>query len=423
MLNLFFSFDFLFPAVLTLTVAVVILSIFYRRYPLHLIYKSKLGLESMLDAVNDPLAVISSDYTVKRINKAYALLIGQPIKQSIGQKCYKLLRNRSDICEDCHLKETLSTQKSYFVEHSVHPDGHGAVSINFSTYAIPYERKTEFCVIEHIRDITTLEQLKLDLEKKNHSLANTTKRLEAAQENIHDELKLARRIQQGLLPPEIPSSKSLKLDVVCQPISEVGGDFYDFVTISEDKFGIFIGDASGHGLSSSLIGAIAKTSLDHHSKSKIDTSELLLRMNADLCRCIHTSHYLTCFWCIFDFKKNIVEFSRAGHPIPVVIRKDGTFEKLKCSGPFLGILDEPFLDKNYFEFKKGDRFYFFTDGIYDVFERQDRKLNVFGYDRFTELITEISSTPFEGVIGSIENSLSEYSLEDDYTLIVAEICA
>ncbi len=417
------SFSFENPLILVPVIggAILFFLAVYHKFPIHLIYKSKIAIESMLDAVGDPLAVVSSDYTIVRVNRAYAKLIGLPYKKCLEKRCFTLFRSRTTPCDDCRLQDTLSKQRRHFLPHSKHPSRDGAVSIRFSPFPFDCREKSKQYIIEHIRDITTLEQLKVELEEKNAFLSKTTHKLKTATDSIREELKRARRIQQGLLPLHLPESKYLKLDLVYKPISEVGGDIYDFLPLGKQKLGVFIGDASGHGLSSALVGTISKMSLSNHTKTDLSTSEMLFKMNEDLCENIHTSHYLTCFWCIFDFQQKTLHYSRAGHPDPIVIRKNGDIIPLHCSGSFLGILNDTTFEQAVFTFSPGDRFYFFTDGIYDVLESPNSPRYIFSYDRFKSLIGETAEIPFENVIAFINNKLSNYSREDDHTLIVAEI--
>jgi sigma-B regulation protein RsbU (phosphoserine phosphatase) len=404
-----------------------ILIIVYRRFPVHLIYRSKIGFESMLDAVNEPLAVISQDFTIKRVNKAYVEMVGRSYKNSINSKCYHMLRGRSSPCEDCMLLKTLTESAAQEVEISPHPrDSDGSVNISFSPYAMPISGSTaEICVIEHIRDITTLETLKMSLERRNNFLATLTKQLRSAQRSIKAELHVARQIQLGLLPSAVPPVNRIRIDMTYQPVADVGGDLYDFIKIDEDRLGVFIGDASGHGLASSLIGTLSKMSLYNHSKAGLSTAELLERMDKDLNAHIHTSHYLTCFWCVLDFKKNIMSYSRAGHPMQIVQRKDGELHWLSGNGIFLGITGEAAYEQKEFAFENEDRFFWFTDGIYDVFKKNSdggEKGELLGYDKFTEMIKNTAGLPYEEIIGALRKGLSAFDHEDDYTLIVAEIC-
>lgn len=393
----------------------------YRRFPLHLIYRSKIGLQDMLDGIGDPLAVITSDFVVQRANRAYAYLVNRSFSDTVGEKCYTLLRGRSSPCSDCLLQEALAGKKTSTLTRTKKPDGKGVLSITFSPFYLSVENQHE-TVVEHIRDITLLEKLRHDLETKNRSLARTMKHLKQAQQNIHDELQLARNIQQGLLPASAPATQGLKIDHMYHPVTDVGGDIYDFIRYPSRHLGIFIGDASGHGLSAAFVGTISKMSLYNHGKTEIPVAELVSRINDDLINNIHTGHYLTCFWGIFNFDDNTFTYCRAGHPMPLQIKKDGTVIELSTSGTFIGILPNSSFEQATVTFEPGDRFFLFTDGIYEVEEPEARgKNNILGYDRFVSLLSSCREVPFSKIMSAIRSKLKTYTYEDDYTLIAIEV--
>lgn len=393
---------------------------FYRKFPLHLIYRSKTGLQDMFDAIGDPLAVISGDYIIRRANRAYISLVGKSFTDTIDKKCFELLRGRTSPCEDCLLHEAFSSKQSRLIESTAHPHGSGSISITFSPGNLTLENSGAFA-IEHIRDISILENLKMDLEKRNISLANTMKNLKKAQQRIRDELHLARLIQRGILPKEAPVLDQIKIALIYHPVTFVGGDVYDFIKFSPTRLGVFIGDASGHGLSAAFISTISKMSLYHHSKNEMPVNKLLSLMNRDLIDNVHTGHYLTCVWCIFDTESNTLTFSRAGHPHPVLIRRTGELIQLKASGTFVGLIDNAEYDEKSQKFEKGDRIYFFTDGIFETSSGQTGNEKMLGYDNFISLLKECNELPFAKIISTIQNKLSEFTYEDDYTLIALEI--
>ena len=429
---------------LTISAFLLILALLimlYRRFPVHLIYKSKIGLEDMLDGISDPLAVISSDFTVRRANRAYTTLVGKSFSDTVGEKCYDLLRKRTSQCKDCRLKKAISENRPVAVARSEHPFENGTISINFSPVVLSlpfFERlisallrrfsgngtgtdENETCIIEHIRDITLLEKLKHDLEAKNHSLAHTMKHLKEAQQNIHDELQLARNIQQGLLPTKAPDTPKLKIEHTYHPVEDVGGDIYDFIQYPPNRMGVFIGDASGHGLSAAFVGTISKMSLYNHGQNEIPVAELIARINDDLINNIHSGHYLTCFWGIFDFDAATFTFCRAGHPIPVLIKKDGSVRPLTTSGTFIGLLANSVFEQSSIKFERGDRFFLFTDGIYEVEKPEPTKDNfMLGYDDFVSILVSCRDTPFSKVMAEIRRRLGSYRYDDDYTLIAIE---
>lgn len=376
----------------------------------------------MLDGIEDPLVVITDEYVIKRTNKAYISLISKDFSDTIGQKCYTLLRKRITPCDDCLMKKSLESRSVQKIERTEHPCGSGSVSISFSPirFTIDNERS---CIIEHIRDISILEELKNVLETKNHTLAGTMKNLKAAQQSIREELRLARLIQQSILPKDIPSISGLKIYLTYHPITDVGGDIYDFINFSPTRIGVFVGDASGHGLAAAFVATISKMSLYNHSKNEMPVCDLLNCINNDLLNNIHTGHYLTCFWGIFDLEKNNLTFSRAGHPIPVLIKKNGTVIPLKTAGTFIGLINDTKFEQQEVSFEKGDRFYIFTDGIYEVLESNSNNDNLLGYDRFVQMLLECKDQPFGKVLSTIQTKLKNYTYEDDYTLIALESTA
>ena len=412
--EIWFLIFFLVVIVILVPVSVVL----YRKYPVHLIYKSKTDLQDMLDGITDPLAVISSSYKVKRVNKAYIALCDLEFRDTIGKKCYELLRKRITPCPDCKLNDVLKTNKLAVVENSPHPLGNGSISISFSPCNLTNESSCQH-IVEHIRDITVLEELKISLEKKNDSLAKTTTILKKAQQNIRDELRLARLIQQDILPKEAPSVEGLQLAVTYHPITDVGGDIYDFIQFTPDRMGIFIGDASGHGLSAALFGTISKMSLYYNTKEEMPVHDLLYKINQDLLDNIHTGHYLTCFWGIFDLKNNTFTYGKAGHPAPVLITKDGKITPLNTMGTFLGLIAGTQFDQNSTSFDNGDRIFLFTDGIYEALDTETRT-EMLGYDRFVQILSECNYLPFNKLLSSIQKQLSDYTYDDDYTLIAIE---
>lgn len=411
-------------ALLIIAILFFVLSIFlcilYYRFPLHKIIKSKSGFQDMLDGISDPLVAITPSYDISRANKAYINFTKSSFEHILGKKCYTLLRNRHHPCDDCTLKVTLQNKTVTSIEHTDHPSGKGTLSITLSPYTSS-DNCDDINIIEHIRDISFLETLKHDLEKKNSSLTNIMMHLKDARLKIKDELKLAKRIQLGTLPESSPVFNGLKITSAYHPIADVGGDFYDFIEFSPTKLGVFIGDASGHGLAAAFIATISKMSLFHNCKSINDIDTMLTAINNDMINIVHTGHYLTCFWGIIDTERNTITFSRAGHPHPVIIKRDSSIYKLESAGPFIGIMETAKFEIKTVTLEKGDRLFLFTDGIYDVFDRNDSSHSRFGYDRFIQILAETSYLPFGKIITTIQHMLTDYTYSDDYTLIAIEL--
>jgi len=412
-------------SLITLCAAVVLISqYFYRRFPFLAIYKSKLHLEDAFDSFDDPLAIISHDYHILRANKAYSSLVKKNYGELLGQRCYTMLRGRSEPCEDCLLKNTLKKGQKEYVERSEHPhEGNkSAISLGFFPFMERNSHEVK-SVVEHIRDITALETLKDKLEEKNVILTKMTKELQAAQDRFTEEIRLAREVQQSVLPDHIPGFDGLDIVVTYKPIEEVGGDIYDFIPFSPNRMGIFIGDASGHGLPAAFVTMLSKMSLYNHTKHEVKPSRMLHNLNLDLLKNVTTSHYLTCFWMVYDSNTNVINFARAGHPKPVVIRKDGQCFELAAAGTFLGIMDKIKFQESSFTCEKGDRIYLFTDGVFMTEIEDGRKRVALNNEKFKDILLSVNPLPFGEVIPAIKKQISGFTCEDDYTLLVIEVTA
>jgi sigma-B regulation protein RsbU (phosphoserine phosphatase) len=394
----------------------------YRRFPVHKIYRSKIHLESSFDSIDDPVAVVNDQFRVVRANRAYATFVDRPITALHDQHCYALLRGRDEPCADCRLTETLESKRRQYVSQSPHPrKGGGSISLTFFPFWTRKGTTATPSIVEHVRDTTELEQLKANLERKNRLLEQTTEELTDAQATLYQEIDLARQVQQNIFPKTIPPMPGIRIALTYHPIESIGGDFYDFIPLSETRLGIFIGDASGHGLPAAFVSTLAKMSLYYCAKNDLQPADLLTAMNLDLARNIRTGHYLTCFYGIFDTATNLLTFARAGHPKPLVIGADGATEVLKSPGTLLGILESYRFQQETYQCRLGDRLYLFTDGVFVATIDKGVPQQAFDANRFHEIVGKHNHLPYSEVIPAISEELSHFVYEDDYTLIVIEV--
>lgn len=410
-------------ALLLALLAGLVLSLLgYHRFPFHRILRSKTRLQAAFDSVDDPLAIVDANYRIRRVNRAYAALVNHPYQYILGKPCYEVLRGRSSVCEDCRLDEVVKCGEKRVTERSPHPHSSRGGVASFTFYPFVRSLDNIIMVVEHIRDITELEHLKDALETRNRELSDTARRLRAEQLRTEEELNVARQIQIGIMPQGLPEVEGVRIDATYHPIAAVGGDLYDFITFSPRRLGLFIGDASGHGLASAFIGTMSKMVLYGHTQKEVPPARLLSLMNRDLISNIHSGHYLTCFWGVLDLENSTMTFARAGHPKPVAIEPDGTVRVFDSQGTFVGVLDNPEYEEKTVGINKGDRLYFFTDGIYEVVDPESElKTRLLGYRKFVRILAEYNSLPFMEVLPAVQERLSRYHYEDDYALILVEI--
>ncbi|HEX3030477.1 MAG TPA: SpoIIE family protein phosphatase, partial [Clostridia bacterium] len=187
-----------------------------------------------------------------------------------------------------------------------------------------------------------------EIEDLAYAFNNMTSRLKenienlkattAEKERIQSELKIAQKIQTSMLPrifPPFPERKEFSLFALMEPAKEVGGDFYDFFLISENKLCFVIGDVSGKGVPAALFMVIAKTLIKNQALSGCSAAETLFNANNLLCMENEEMMFVTVFIGILNTETGEMEYSNAGHNPPLICRKGGEFEYIKPKKSFV----------------------------------------------------------------------------------------
>ncbi|TAK13542.1 MAG: cyclic nucleotide-binding domain-containing protein [Anaerolineae bacterium] len=211
-----------------------------------------------------------------------------------------------------------------------------------------------------------------DLIEKNRELQQAYEDLKAAQaelveqEKLRHELSMARDIQMSILPKELHAPPGCDFGATMQPARSVGGDFYDFVRLSDDKVGIAIGDVSDKGVPAALFMAQVCTLLRALARQLEDPAEVLRRVNADMAETNDAGLFVTMVYGVFDRKHRVFHYARAGHEVPVLFTADGTAHALPYGqGTPLGIFPDSPLDVQTVELPAGSTLFMYTDGGVD----------------------------------------------------------
>ncbi|MCU0849519.1 MAG: PP2C family protein-serine/threonine phosphatase [Spirochaetes bacterium] len=260
----------------------------------------------------------------------------------------------------------------------------------------------------------TLQEEKRRFELQSIELGKRNQIIEA-------DLEIARLIQQGLLPRELPASERYDSHAVYVPLDRVGGDFYDIITW-DNMLGLFIADVSGHGLASSYLALITKTSLDsiqdYHSPAAV-----LAGINPTVTKSSVKSNFVTAFFATIDLGNKIIRYASAGHIPQLIFRKStGEMIELRTTGMPMGWLDEIVLKEKEIRLESGDRIIFFSDGVTECRDSENRH---FGEDRFYEFIKQMKDSGPAGVTRQLLDSLRNFSgsqdFEDDITFMVVDL--
>lgn len=253
--------------------------------------------------------------------------------------------------------------------------------------------------------------------------ADLLKTLNALTARIREEVGKASRIQQDLLPLQTARFGDIVISAEMITSTEIGGDFYDYVPLSDDTVCIVMGDVSGHGIQAGMVTTAAKASLHTLIAAGVTTpSSLLAGMNNAVLATARQSLLMTCIAISIDQQRRTATLANAGHSFPYLFRHTSrTFERIEeASGFPLGFEHDAVYREWSIPFDGGDRLFVYTDGI---IEAADRTGNEFGYDRFEAFLHEQLAAPpgllRQQLLAALHRFTAATTLDDDVTLLVA----
>jgi sigma-B regulation protein RsbU (phosphoserine phosphatase) len=246
---------------------------------------------------------------------------------------------------------------------------------------------------------------------------------EAEKRLIEGELQAAREMQMSIVPrifPPFPDRPEFEICGVLEPAKEVGGDFYNFFFIDDDRLFFTVGDVSGKGIPSSLFMAVTKTLFRVEANQDTGPQEVLSRVNNDLCRDNDTDMFVTVFCGILDTRSGRVEYANGGHISPYVLRRDGSIESLPGQGGIaLGILEGVSYQAAETVLGEGELLVMFTKGVPGA---MDRKGHLFTDQRLIESLrghhAGDARQTMEDILAAVRSYAGGAPQSDDIAILV-----
>ncbi len=242
-------------------------------------------------------------------------------------------------------------------------------------------------------------------------------RLEARErERIEQELKVARLIQQTLLPRDVPHLSGWDVAAYYQPAREVGGDFYDFLYFNDGRIGIVIGDVTDKGVPAALVMATTRTLLRVIGERLITPGAVLERVNELLIDDIPPRMFVTCLYALLDPATGRLQFANAGHDLPFHRSAEGVHE-MRATGMPLGLLPGMGYEEKEITLAPGDTVFFYSDGLAEAHSPSGE---MYGFPRVQALLSGCHSQ--DDMIACSLDSLRDFTgvgweQEDDVTLV------
>jgi len=241
------------------------------------------------------------------------------------------------------------------------------------------------------------------------------------------DLNIAKEIQNMLLPRKYPSLKNWDIGVLSRTAMEIGGDYYDFIDIAQDKLGVVIADVSGKSIPGALVMSMTRSIIRSKAIGTQSASSVLIAANELICHDIEPNMFISLSYLIIDTRQNTVTYARAGHePLIVYRAKDATCELIKPEGMVLGMTCDTAFNNSIrevsFQMHPGDIIVLYTDGITEsVNEKQEE----FGIANLIDATRIANSESAEAIVNNINERVARFTgnipQKDDLTLVVMKL--
>jgi sigma-B regulation protein RsbU (phosphoserine phosphatase) len=281
-------------------------------------------------------------------------------------------------------------------------------------------------------DITEQKRAEEQIRQATAELGRSREALRKKNEEMEEDLKMAREIQQTMLPQKYPSfprnaaagESRFRFSHRYLPTGAVGGDYFNVLALSDTEAGVFICDVMGHGVRSALIAAMVWALVEELKPLGGDPGKLLSHLNRDLCAILkHTGSptLTTAFYLVADAATGELRYANAGHPKPLLVsRATGTVEALGNSGgkpnAALGLFEEGVYGTTRRPLSQGDLVMLFTDGLYEV---EGRNQALYTHEMLVQAVGARTKLPAAELFDDLLAEIRQFALGQDF---VDDVC-
>ena len=245
--------------------------------------------------------------------------------------------------------------------------------------------------------------------------------------HIEHNMKIARDIQQGLLPRELPETDRIQLAAHLEPCEEASGDYYDVFPVGSDELALVIADVTGHGIGPALIMSETRALFRATAGAFREPESILREVNNHLARDLTEGRFVTCCLVMLNVRTGAARYANAGHENAYIRRKrSGKWTNLSVSCVPMGIIDNPrFEPAKTFRLLKGDLLLLATDGFAESFDKANHKM--FGTERLQKAADSAAGKHPAHIVRAIRRKVRAFTgglpQKDDQTLLVAKVTA
>src|SRR6266849_1597279 len=235
------------------------------------------------------------------------------------------------------------------------------------------------------------------------------------------EMEIAKQVQAQLFPQTLPPLRTLEYAGTCIQARKVGGDYYDFLDLGQERLGFVIGDISGKGIAAALLMANVQANMRSQCALALDQPQrLMCSVNQLFCDNTPDGSFATLFFAEYDDTAGHLRYANCGHLPGLLLHSDGTVERLHATATVLGIFKEWDCEIGECQLRPGDTLALYTDGITESYNSADEQ---FGEQRLIEALQRHCESCSQIALASIVEEVQRFSpheQHDDITLIIAK---
>lgn len=257
----------------------------------------------------------------------------------------------------------------------------------------------------------------------NKTVSSLKKYIAAESERIETELGYAKSIQASALPSVFPPypDKTAIFDIYAtmKPAREVGGDFYDFFLVGNDRLAFTVADVSGKGIPAALFMMRAKALIKSSVETDLDVGEVLTSVNHSLCEGNRTGMFVTAWLGILNLDTGVLEYANAGHNRPLIRTSGGTYEYVCSKANFiLAGIDGIEYCRETVQLSHGDEIFAYTDGVTEATTLEEQ---LYGDDRLRDILNASRGKTSREICEAVQNDIERFTGNaaqfDDITML------
>ena len=237
-------------------------------------------------------------------------------------------------------------------------------------------------------------------------------------ERMAKELEEARAIQSGLFPLKAPEASGFEVTGVCMPCREVGGDWYDYIPLSDGRLAVVLADVSGKGMGAAFLMSSTRSALRLHAARGLSPKEILFELNKFLVEDFPASKFVTMVYAVLDSAERKLTFASAGHLPPLFVDSSGARFLEADAGLPLGIMECQFSEHE-IEMPAGSRVFLYSDGVTEAI---NSALEEYGPERILQHVTGQTAS-VQSLLDDVDKFIAGHPESDDITVVMIAAAA